>query len=65
MPSKKRQRCPLFPESECPQGKKASNACRVRINGDFDPVAYFKDLLVMHCALYAARQQKEIKSRVQ
>jgi hypothetical protein len=59
--SKKWQICPLFPERKCPQGTLASNACQVRINGDFDPMAYFKDLLVMHCAIYAEKHAEKIK----
>ncbi len=59
MVHKKQQMCPLFSDNVCPQGKKSSNACKVRINGDFDPVAHFKDLLVMHCAIYINQQQKE------
>jgi len=51
--------CPLFPEVVCPQGKKAREDCRVRINGDFDAVAQFKDLLLLHCAVYRTQQQNE------
>lgn len=54
----KKVMCPLFPEMPCPQGQKASEACEVRINGNFDPVLYFRDELIMHCAIY----QKEQKS---
>jgi hypothetical protein len=63
MTAKIGQKCPLFPGNECPRGKKESEACRVRINGDFDPLLYFKDLLLLHCALNAGRQQKEVKAR--
>jgi len=62
--SKNKQICPLFPERKCPQGTLASNACQVRINGDFDPVAYFKDLLVMYCAIYAEKNTKKNKTKV-
>jgi hypothetical protein len=61
MSRRKQQRCPLFPENICPQGEKASKACTVRINGDFDPIAQFKDLLVMHCAIAIEQQNKNSK----
>ena len=64
MVHKKQPMCPLFPDNACPQGKKASNACKIRINGDFDPVAYFKDLLVMNCAINIRQRQKENRPRV-
>ena len=63
MVHEKPQRCPLFRDHVCPQGEKASNACQIRINGDFDPVVYFKDLLVMHCAIYNSQHQKENRKR--
>ena len=44
--------CPLFPDLPCPQGIEASQECSVRVNGEFDPVLYFRDDLVMHCAIY-------------
>ena len=56
MIKEKKTMCPLFPEMICPQGKKASEACEVRVNGDFDPVLYFRDELVMHCAIYRKEQ---------
>lgn len=62
MPNKNQQICPLFPDVACPQGKKASEECRVRINGDFDAVAQFKDLLLLHCGIYRSQQQKESRS---
>jgi hypothetical protein len=46
------QMCPLFPDMKCPRGKEAAEECEVRINGIYDPVADFKDFLVMHCALH-------------
>jgi hypothetical protein len=60
MPSKKLQMCPLFPDRVCPKGKKASTACSVRINGDFDTVAYFKDLLLMHCAIHVQQKSNTV-----
>jgi hypothetical protein len=60
----KLQKCPLFRDQVCPRGEKASHACRIRMNGDFDPVVYFKDLLVMHCAIYNSQLHKENRERV-
>ena len=37
------QYCPLFPGLICPRGAEAAEACEVRVNGNFDPVLYFKD----------------------
>lgn len=56
MNKEKKAMCPLFPEMACPQGKEASQECEVRVNGDFDPVLYFRDELVMHCAIYRKEQ---------
>ena len=44
--------CPVFPDMICPQGEEMSEACSVRINGDFDPMADFRDHLLLHCAIY-------------
>jgi len=63
MMRRKQQRCPLFPEKICPGGAKAGNSCKVRINGDFDPVARFRDLLLMYCAISIGRQQKERRTK--
>jgi len=52
------QKCPIFPDLVCPQGPKASQACTVRVSGDFDPVLYFKDHLIVHCAIH--RNQERI-----
>ena len=51
--------CPLFPDQPCPQGKQAADECKVRVNGDYDPVTDFKDLLVMHCALHKENENSE------
>jgi len=51
--------CPLFPEIECPQGVQASEQCSVRVNGEFDPVLYFRDELIMHCAIYQNQMKSE------
>ena len=40
MNKQKQAMCPLFPDVPCPQGEEASEECRVRVNGDFDPVLY-------------------------
>jgi len=57
MTDEKNAICPLFPEMICPQGAHASEECRVRVNGEFDPVQYFRDELVMHCAIYQNKQK--------
>jgi hypothetical protein len=49
--------CPVFPDLICPQGKEMSDACSVRINGNFDPMLDFRDLLLLHCALYQNQQE--------
>ena len=51
--------CPVFPDLICPQGQEMSEACSVRINGDFDPIADFRDHLLLHCALYQNQQASE------
>ena len=57
------QRCPLFPDMFCPRGPEASQACSVRINGDFDPVLYFKDHLIVHCAIQRNQERLVNESR--
>jgi len=55
--------CPVFPEMICPQGEEMSEACSVRMNGNFDPIADFRDHLLLHCALYQNElQAKTVKS---
>ena len=61
MSDEKIHMCPLFPEQPCPQGKEAADACAVRVNGDYDPITDFKDLLVMHCAIHKSNQSREEK----
>ena len=51
--------CPVFPEMICPQGEKMSEACTVRINGEFDPMADFRDHLLLHCALFQNEEQSK------
>ena len=53
-----RQMCPLFPDKPCPQGETARKQCEIRVNGDFDPVLYFRDELVLHCALHQAHEHE-------
>jgi hypothetical protein len=57
------QYCPLFPDLICPRGPEAARECTVRVNGNFDPVMYFKDHLVMHCALHRSQQELEKANR--
>ena len=59
MSNENKAMCPLFPDIECPQGAKASEQCRVRVNGEFDPVLYFRDELIMHCAIYQNQMNSE------
>jgi hypothetical protein len=54
---KKKTMCPLFPDLVCPQGEKMSKTCAIRINGDYDPLIYFRDHLLLHCALYQSEQE--------
>lgn len=63
MAKEKTPMCPVFPDLVCPQGKEMSSACTVRINGNYDPMAYFRDHLMLHCALYQNQQHKENLSR--
>ncbi|MBA7524329.1 hypothetical protein ES705_16466 [subsurface metagenome] len=51
--------CPVFPDLICPQGKAMSDTCSVRINGNFDPMANFRDHLLLHCALYQNQQYSD------
>jgi hypothetical protein len=47
----------------CPQGEKMSEACTVRINGEFDPMADFRDHLLLHCALFQNEEKtKKLES---
>ena len=58
----KKTMCPLYPDLTCPQGDKAGKACEVRVNGDFDPVLYFRDQLVVHCAINQQAEKPVIHS---
>ena len=55
--------CPVFPDFICPQGQEMSEACSVRMNGDFDPMVDFRDHLLLHCALYQNQNHSENVSR--
>jgi len=55
--------CPVFPDLVCPQGEEMSAACAVRVSGNFDPMVYFRDHLLMNCALYQSQKEKEVGKR--
>ena len=57
MSETKKHPCPVFPKMICPQGKEMSEACSVRINGEFDPMIDFRDHLLLHCAIFQNEQQ--------
>jgi hypothetical protein len=57
MRASNQQKCPLFPDMSCPRGPEASKACSLRVNGDFDPILYFKDHLVLHCAIHRNQER--------
>jgi len=59
MSKKKIQMCPVFPDIPCPGGEEASFRCAIRINGQFDPMLYFRDQLILHCALHQSQEHKE------
>jgi hypothetical protein len=59
MASPKKHMCPVFPDMICPQGEAMSNACSVRINGDFDPMSDFRDYLLVHCAIYQSQEHNK------
>lgn len=61
MEDKDKHQCPLFTDMVCPKGQEASEACSVRVNGDFDPMQYFKDRLILHCAIH--RNQKRLANK--
>jgi len=55
--------CPVFPDLVCPQGEKMSAACAIRVSGNYDPMIYFRDHLLLHCALYQSQKDKEVGNR--
>ncbi|TFG99847.1 MAG: hypothetical protein E4H13_08465 [Calditrichales bacterium] len=56
MPDTKKQICPVFPDLLCPRGEEASEACKVRLRGDFDPIQDFRDQLLLECAIFRSQQ---------
>ncbi len=63
--SEKQAMCPLFPDVPCPQGDEAAEACTVRFEqANYDPVADFRDYLLMNCAILRAEQQREGKKEL-
>ncbi len=61
MSAKNNYMCPLFPDIPCPKGKEAADQCKVRFEGDYDPVKDFKDYLFMDCAIMQAHEKDEKK----
>ena len=59
MPTKEQSYCPLFEDVICPQGDDAAEACKVRLEGDYDPVADGRDYLFMNCAIRRAKEQEK------
>lgn len=55
----KKAMCPLFEDVECPQGNEASEACKVRLDGDYDPISDHRDYIFMNCAVRRAREQSQ------
>ena len=55
----KQAMCPLFPDMPCPQGQESAESCKVRMEGDYNPLSDFKDYLFMNCALQRARENDE------
>ena len=53
MSETKKHLCPVFPEMICPQGHEMSEACTV------DPMADFRDHLLLHCAIYQNGQKAQ------
>ena len=64
MSKKNIQMCPVFPDTPCPSGEEASHQCAIRINGEFDPMLYFRDQLVLHCALHQTQQHNESNQEI-
>ena len=60
MAKNKKHICPVFPDMPCPQGQEMSEACTVRMNGDFDPMLDFRDHLLLHCAINQNEQAKKL-----
>ena len=60
MKRQKSAMCPVFPGLVCPQGEEMSRACTVRINGIYDPMLFFRDHLLLNCALYQSQKHEEL-----
>lgn len=66
MPKSKKAMCPLFPDMPCPRGNDFAEACKVRLQGDYNPLSDFNDYLLMHCAILRAKEserKKDIKTQ--
>ncbi|MEJ2543709.1 MAG: hypothetical protein P8Y99_06545 [Calditrichaceae bacterium] len=62
MSKSKQAMCPLFPDTPCPQGHESADACKVRMQGDLDPLENFRDYLFMNCAIQRAKENKNKKT---
>ncbi|MBN1407191.1 MAG: hypothetical protein JW956_05360 [Calditrichaceae bacterium] len=51
--------CPLFPDMPCPQGQDSADACKVRMEGDLNPLLNFRDYLFINCALQRAKENEQ------
>lgn len=59
MPKSKKAMCPLFPDIPCPQGHDSAESCKVRMEGNYNPLSDFKDYLFMNCAMQRARESEK------
>jgi len=50
--------CPVY-DIECPAGPEAAEACELRFQGDYNPLASFRDADIEHCAIYRKEQQEQ------
>ena len=55
--------CPIFPDIACQQGHDSADACKVRMDGDLNPLENFRDYLFMNCALQRARENENKKNK--
>jgi hypothetical protein len=51
--------CPLFPDTPCPQGHGSADVCKVRMEGDLNPLENFRDYLFINCALQRAKENEQ------
>ena len=63
MSKSKQAMCPLFPDIPCPQGHDSADACKVRVEGELDPLENFRDYLFMNCALQRAKENESKKGK--